>query len=346
LEILLPTTITDNGFYFTSFYFIRHLSDTRWLVFLDMTRVDLGEESPTFSTKNSKSRRERSEWLAGFVLLLPAIVLLCSFIVWPVISGAILSFQQEDPFGKSRAWAGFANYLELASRPEFWASVVTTLKFTGVVAPLELLLGLCAALLVWRPFAGSNFYRTLFFLTTAVPTSVAAVAWSWFLNPLSGWANWILAQFGMSAQPWLTDPAFAIWTLGVITAWAGVGFVAILLTAGLQGIPEDLYEAARLDGASSWTQFWKITLPLLSPTLFLVGLLIMFRSLTAFGQIHLLTRGGPAESSFVWIYRVYQDAFFNFRYTYAAAEGITLFLGLLLLAALQFRFLGRKVHYE
>jgi sn-glycerol 3-phosphate transport system permease protein len=288
----------------------------------------------------------RGEWLEGFILLAPAILLLSSFIVWPAFYGAILSFQREDPFGKSREFAGFANYLELASRPEFLESMLTTLKFTLVVAPLELLLGLIAALLVWRPFAGSNVFRTLFFLTTAVPTSVAAVAWGWFLNPLSGWANWILAVFGIAPQPWLTDPAFAIWTLGVITAWAGVGFVAILLTAGLQGIPEDLYEAARLDGANGLTQFWKITLPLLSPTLFLVGLLILFRSLTAFGQIHLLTKGGPAESTFVWVYRVYQDAFFNFRYTYAAAEGLTLFLALLLLAALQFRFFGKKVHYE
>jgi sn-glycerol 3-phosphate transport system permease protein len=311
-----------------------------------MTRADLSQKPTPSSPVPSSKRRERGEWLEGFVLLLPALVLLISFVVWPVVSGAILSLQREDPFGKVRSWAGFANYLELLGRPEFRASVMTTLKFTLVVAPLELLLGLLAALLVWRPFAGSNFFRTLFFLTTAVPTSVAAVAWGWFLNPLSGWANGFLGGLGIASQPWLTDPAFAIWTLGVITAWAGVGFVAILLTAGLQGIPEDLYEAARLDGASGWVQFWKITLPLLSPTLFLVGLLIMFRSLTAFGQIHLLTKGGPAESTFVWIYRVYQDAFFNFRFTYAAAEGITLFLGLLLLAALQFRIFGRKVHYE
>lgn len=304
------------------------------------------QNSASLAPRSSRVKPAKSEWLEGLLLLSPAVILLLSFIVYPTISGAVLSFQREDPFGKSREWAGFANYLELASRPEFLASVFTTLKFTLLVAPLELLLGLIAALLVWRPFVGSNFYRTLFFLTTAVPTSVAAVAWGWFLNPLSGWANWIVRALGLPVQPWLTDPSYAIWTLGVITAWAGVGFVAILLTAGLQGIPEDLYEAARLDGATGWVQFWKITLPLLSPTLFLVGLLTLFRSLTAFGQIHLLTKGGPAESTFVWVYRVYQDAFFNFRFTYAAAEGLTLFLALLLLAALQFRFFGRKVHYE
>ncbi|MDW8217537.1 MAG: ABC transporter permease subunit [Acidobacteriota bacterium] len=102
---------------------------------------------------------------------------------------------------------------------------------------------------------------------------------------------------------------------------------------------------ARIDGAGSWTQFWRITLPLLSPTLFLVALLILLSSLTAFGQIHLLTRGGPMESTMVWIYRVYQDAFFNFRFYYASAQAVALFLVLLLLAALQFRFFGRRVHY-
>ena len=301
--------------------------------------------SPSETVVRRRSRAS-AEWLEGLLLLTPALALLVGFIVWPAVSGLWLSFQKEDLFGRSRTWAGLTNYLELASRPEFWASILTTLKFTLVVAPLELVLGLVAALMVWRSFPGVSVYRTLFFLTTAVPTSVAAVAWGWFLHPVGGWANRLLGMVGIPPQPWLTDSAYAIWTLGTITAWAGVGFVAILLTAGLQGIGDDIFEAARLDGANAWMQFWRITLPLLSPTLFLVGLLVLFRSLTAFGQIHLLTRGGPSESTFVWIYRVYQDAFFNFRFTYAAAEGFTLFLALLLLAALQFRVVGRKVHYE
>jgi len=174
---------------------------------------------------------------------------------------------------------------------------------------------------------------------------VAAVAWGWFLHPVGGWANRALAGLGLPPQPWLTSPDLALYTLGVITAWSGVGFTAILLTAGLQNIPEEVLEAATVDGASPWTRFFRITLPLLSPTLFLVGLLVVLKSLTAFGQIHLLTRGGPAESTMVWIYRVYQDAFFNFQVPLAAAEAFLLFLVLLLLAALQFWLLGRRVHY-
>lgn len=134
--------------------------------------------------------------------------------------------------------------------------------------------------------------------------------------------------------------------MAVVTAWAEVGFTAVLLTAGLQSIPEEVLEAALVDGASPWTCFWRVILPLLSPTLFAVGLLAVMGSLTAFAQIHLLTRGGPAESTTVWIYQIYQDAFLNFRVPQAAAEAFLLVLLLVALAGAQFRYVGRRVHYE
>ncbi|APD10401.1 ABC transporter permease (plasmid) [Thermus brockianus] len=289
-----------------------------------------------------KARRYTLEPLP---FLLPAYGLFLLFLVLPVGEALWLSLHQENLFGKGREWVGLGNYLEALSRPEFWKSVQLTLAFALITAPLELLLGLLAALLVYRPYPGVALFRTLFFLTTAVPTAVAAVAWGWFLHPVGGWANRALAALGLTPQPWLTSPEFALPTLAVITAWAGVGFTAILLTAGLQNIPEEVLEAATVDGAGPWTRFFRITLPLLSPTLFLVGLLVVLKSLTAFGQIHLLTRGGPAESTMVWIYRVYQDAFFNFQVPLAAAEAFLLFLLLLGLAALQFWLLGRRVHY-
>jgi sn-glycerol 3-phosphate transport system permease protein len=293
-----------------------------------------------------KSRRPRNlEWLEGTLLVLPGALLLIVFVLVPAGEALWLSFQRQGLLGRNTTWAGFANYVELFTSSSSVQSALASLRFALIVAPLELILALGAALLIARPFPGVAIYRTLFFLTTAVPGAVAAVAWGWFLHPQGGWANNLLQLVGINPQPWLTDSNLALPTLAVITAWAGVGFAAILLTAGLQQIPEDLYEAAKIDGASSLEQFRFITLPLLSPTLFLVTLLVFLRSLTAFGQIHILTRGGPEESTTVWIYRVYQDAFFNFRTTYAAAEAVVLFIVLLALAALQFRFFGRKVHY-
>ncbi|WP_337845581.1 sugar ABC transporter permease [Thermus sp.] len=163
-------------------------------------------------------------------------------------------------------------------------------------------------------------------------------------TPWGGYLNYLLQGLGLGPFPWLTHPDWALPTLAVVTAWSGVGFTAILLTAGLQSIPEEVLEAALVDGATPWTRFFRVTLPLLSPVLFLVGLLVVLKSLTAFGPIHLLTRGGPLESTTLWIYRVYQDAFFNFRVPYALAEAVLLLL-LIVLAALQFWLLGRRVHY-
>lgn len=299
----------------------------------------------SWTAPKPRTRIRAGEGLEATVLILPGMALMLLFIVWPTLDAFWLSFHRENLLGTRREWVGLENYAEMLRDPAFWRSVGATFLFAAIVAPVQLLLGLIAALMVARPFPGVNLFRTLFFLTTAVPTAVAAVAWGWFLHPVGGTVNRWLVDLGLSPQPWLTSVELALPTLAIITAWAGVGFTAILLTAGLQQIPEDLYEAARIDGAGAWTQFWRITLPLLSPTLFLVALLTILSSLTAFGQIHLLTRGGPVESTMVWVYRIYQDAFFNFRFTYAAAQAVALFLVLLLIAGLQFRWFGWRVHY-
>jgi len=288
----------------------------------------------------------KGEGLEAALIIAPGLLLLLLFMVWPTLDAFWLSFHRENLLGSSREWVGLANYAEMIQDAAFWRSVGATFLFAAIVAPVQLLLGLIAAMMVARPFPGVNFFRSIFFLTTAVPTAVAAIAWGWLLHPVGGSVNRWLAAVGIPPQPWLTSVELALPTLAIVTAWAGVGFTAILLTAGLQQIPEDLYEAARIDGAGAWTQFWRITLPLLSPTLFLVVLLTVLSSLTAFGQIHLLTRGGPVESTTIWVYRIYQDAFFNFRFSYAAAQAVALFVVMLLLAGLQFRWFGRKVHYE
>ena len=163
-------------------------------------------------------RRRRGELLTALPFLLPAYALFLLFLVWPALEALWLSLHRENLFGRGREWVGLGNFQEVLARPEFWKSALLTLKFALVVAPLELVLGLLAALLVYRPYPGVAFFRTLFFLTTAVPTAVAAVAWGWFLHPVGGWANRALAGLGLPPQPWLTSPDLALYTLGVITA--------------------------------------------------------------------------------------------------------------------------------
>uniref|UniRef100_A0A831XH73 Sugar ABC transporter permease n=1 Tax=Thermus islandicus TaxID=540988 RepID=A0A831XH73_9DEIN len=302
------------------------------------------------AVRNTLRQRGLKPWrlgesLEGLGLFLPAGLLLLVFTLWPAVQAVLLSFQDEDPFGRGRVFAGLANYAELLKDPHFRQSVLLTLRFALVVAFLEVALGLAAALLLQYPVPGIALFRTVFFMTTAVSTAVAAIAWGWFLHPVGGLLNRLLEGMGLPPQGWLTTPQWALYSLAVATAWQAIGFNAILLTAGLQDIPDELYEAARIDGATGPVILWRITLPLLSPVLFFVGVLALVRGFTAFGQIHLLTRGGPSESTTVWIYRVYQEAFFNFRFTYAAAEAVLLFLLLVLLTGVQFRILGRRVFY-
>ncbi|QWK21015.1 MAG: sugar ABC transporter permease [Thermus antranikianii] len=285
------------------------------------------------------------EWLEGYVLILPAAALLSLFTLWPAFQAIVLSFLGEDPFGRGRFWVGLANYAELFRDPAFFRTVLITFKFALIVAVVEVALSLLAAVLLQYSVPGIAIFRTIFFLTTAVSTAVAAVAWGWFLHPVGGVLNHILQWLHLSPQGWLTTPEWALYSVAAATAWQAIGFSTILLTAGLQDIPEDIYEAARIDGATGWTVFWRITLPLLSPVLFFVSVLALVRGFTAFGQIHLLTRGGPSEATTVWIYRIYLDAFFNFRFTYAAAEAALLFALLIVLTVIQFRSLERRVHY-
>lgn len=297
------------------------------------------------ASRSSPRRLAWAEALEGYGLFLPAASLLLLFTLWPAVQAFILSLQDEDPFGRGRVWVGLANYRELLRDPHFLQSALLTFKFAFLVAVLEVVLGLGAALLLQYPLPGIALFRTIFFMTTAVSTAVAAVAWGWFLHPVAGLLNHLLEAVGLPPQGWLTTPEWALYSVAAATAWQAIGFSAILLTAALQDIPEELYEAARIDGATGSMILLRITLPLLSPVLFFVGILALVRGFTAFGQIHLLTRGGPSEATMVWIYRVYQEAFFNFRFTYAAAEAALLFLLLVLLTGLQFRFLGRRVFY-
>lgn len=309
-----------------------------------MILVQRAGSRPSFS-KAPLARKGRL-LLEALPFILPAYALFVFFEGYPVLYSLWLSLHREDPFGKGQEWVGLSNYSQLLSSPEFWNSLWISLKFSLIVVPLQLFLGLLTALLAYRPYPGVLLFRTLFFLTTAIPTAVAAVAWGWLLHPVGGWLNQVLGLLGIPAQPWLTSPELALPSVAVVTAWAGVGFTGVLLTAGLQSIPEEVLEAALVDGASPWVRFWRITLPLLSPTLFAASLLSVMGSLTAFAHIHLLTRGGPADATTVWIYRVYLDAFVNFRVPQAAAEAFLLVLVLTVLAAAQFSFAGRRVYYE
>ncbi|MHB8578013.1 MAG: carbohydrate ABC transporter permease, partial [Dehalococcoidia bacterium] len=209
------------------------------------------------------------------------------------------------------------------------------------------LLGLALALLANARLRGMFVFRTIFSSTVATSVAVASLMWLLMFNPSIGVLNYLLSLIHGARIQWLTSPKYALISVSMATVWLQLGFNTIVLLAGMQSIPDILYESARVDGAGQIRQFFSITLPMLSPTLFFVIVISTIRAFESFGQIDLLTQGGPNGSTFTLVYSIYRNAFFNFGATgVASAQAVVLFGVILLLTAIQFGVAERKVFYQ
>lgn len=290
-------------------------------------------------------RRIRWGSLGGLGFLAPALLLIGLFTVYPAFSALWLSLHTEAPFSGESVWVGVRNYQDLLKDRDFHSSLLTTLYFTLLTVPASIGGGLLSAVLLHRSLPGIRVYRVLLFLPVAVPTATAAIAWRWLYHPSVGYINYALSLVGLPPVSWLQDPSIALAALAMAVAWQNLGLNAILLLAGLQSVPEELIEAARLDGATPARIFRSITLPLLTPTLYFASIVGVIHAMTTFGPIHLLTQGGPASATQVAVYRIYTEGFINFRFGYATAQAVILFIVILGFTILQSR-LERRVHYQ
>jgi len=193
---------------------------------------------------------------------------------------------------------------------------------------------------------GINVFRTMMSSTIAISAAVGALIWLLLLNPSLGLLNYILSLVGIPGPDWLIQPTTAIIAVSMTTIWLTLGTNIIVLLAGLQSVPEEIYEAARLDGAKGLRMFTRITMPMVSPSLFFLLVVDTIAVLQAFTQIHLLTRGGPVDATRVLVYSIYQDAFQNFQFGFASAQAVILLLLVMALTLIQFRFVERRVHYQ
>lgn len=291
--------------------------------------------------------RRLRETLAGYLFLLPTLSVFCLFILIPVGWSLYLSFHEVAPMGLDTVFVGWDNYRELLTSTSYLNSLKVTFLFALGVVPLGILLSLSLAILLNRPLKGIAFYRTALFAPVVLSAAIAGVIWTFLYSSTVGYLNYQLKRLGIDHPPnWLADPQWALLAVTIATVWKEMGWNTIILLAGLQGIPDHLYEAAKIDGAGRWAALRNITIPMLSPTLFFVLIMAVIHSFEAFGQIHVLTRGGPIEATNVLVYSIYNDAFINSRNGFASAQAYVLFLIVLALTALQFRVLGKRVHYE
>ncbi len=289
----------------------------------------------------SASTRRKERGLA-YLLLVPSLVIFGVFVFYPLIHNVYLGFYRSPPFpGLPSRYVGFDQFRDVLSSTEFFDSLKTTVIFAVMTVPAGIALGLALAVLAHQQLRGIGIYRTFFSSTVATSVAVAAVIFGTLLSPQVGLLPWL----GITTQPpVLQNPTWALPAVAVITIWQTLGLTFILMSSGLQSVPDDLLEAARVDGAGAWSRFWHVTLPLLSPTIFFAVVIGSIFAFQTFGQIDLLTQGGPLKKTNVLTYFIYTEL--SSDPGKAAVLAVALFLLTLLLALAQIRLLERRVTYE
>jgi multiple sugar transport system permease protein len=291
--------------------------------------------------------RRRALW--GIALVAPNVLGLMFFFGLPVLAAFATSLQEWNAL-KPPSFVGLANFQELLSDEDFWQALGNTIKLLVYSVPAGVILSLSVAVLLNQRLLGRNFFRTVYFLPVVTSTVAASIVWTWIFQTRYGLLSIMLTPFGLRDVKWLTQPDLILIPVAVVTIWQRLGFDMILFLAGLQNIPQVLYEAAMLDGASRWQQFRRITLPMLSPTMFLVVILATINAFQIFDQVYIMTArtvpGGVGGSAVTLSYFLYQTGFGKSRYGYASAVALVLFLIILGVTVFQLRLQRRWVYYE
>ncbi|MGQ9600014.1 MAG: carbohydrate ABC transporter permease [Anaerolineae bacterium] len=276
-----------------------------------------------------------SPWLAGFLL----------FTLGPMVASLGISLTRWDLLSPAR-FVGLANYQKMFTRdPLFWQSLKVTTLYTAAYVPLELSGGLILALLMNQRLRGIALFRTIYYLPSVLPGVAFVVLWMWILHPDVGLLNTVLSYLGIQGPRWLVDPRWALSALLMMSLW-GLGRSMVIYLASLQTLPAHLYEAAAIDGANTWQSFWKITLPLLTPTIFFNLVLSIISTFQTFTSAFVATDGGPLDSTLFYVLYLFRQAFQYFNMGYASAMAWFLFLVILVLTLLIVRSSDRWVYYE
>ena len=320
--------------------------------------VEAPEDAPESSSASAQSplspHRKRSwrEVPTAMVMLLPSLLLLGTFVLYPLVRAVFYGRQRCDALGNNCTTNGWHQYVDVFRSSEFQHAIGVSFKFVLMTVPLGLIFGVGLAILADKQIRAIGLFRTAFSSTVATSVAVASLMWFFLLQPDTGaLANigWLNHLFPVIKDPGLLrDPGTALWSTAVTSIWANLGFTFILVTAGLQGIPRDLYESAFVDGAGGWTRFTNVTLPLLSPTLLFTTVVLTSRAFQAYGEFDLLTNGGPypQASTTVLTYLTYGgESPIKGDLGLQSATAVLLFLVLLVLSLVQFAGFGRRVHY-
>ena len=291
---------------------------------------------------NVPGKRSIYNIIEPYLFLLPALVIFFFFLYYPFVRTVYLSTFLTNTLGVAKKFVGLRNYEKiLAPDSPFWPSLLVTFKFVGLVAFGGLLIGLTTSLLTAGKYPGKTVASAVYAVPVAIASAAASMTFRMILHPTNGLLNILLG----TQINWIGDHQYALYSVAAMTVWLTSGINFIFLSAGLRGIPEELYESASLDGAGYWKKQWHITLPGLSPALFFQVIINIIGGFQAFSQIRLLTHGGPGDDTMVIVYAIYRDAFENSRFHEAAARSVILFFIILVITLIQFSMEKRSVHY-
>lgn len=330
---------------FCGFYFLE--KDARQLARKRSENMADSHES-TITAKPTRRQRIKEAKLfgTGMLYLIPAIILLAVFLFYPIVKTIYFSFHEVGGGGVVNNFVGWEHYKDLLQSAEFRKSMKATFLFVLYTVPAEIIISLFLAVIASEKLRGIGFFRTIFSSTLGVSVAAGASIFLFLFHPSLGVLNNILGFFGVNGIDWLTNSKWALFSVALTTVWMHIGINFIILLGGIQNISQELYESAEIDGAGYWSKLFKITIPMLSPVLFFVTIISVIGAFQTFGQIDILTGGGPAGATNLIVYSIYQEAFSFGNFGYASAQAIILFLLILIVTIIQFTIGEKRVHYQ
>ncbi|WP_195574172.1 carbohydrate ABC transporter permease [Paenibacillus sp. 1001270B_150601_E10] len=284
--------------------------------------------------------------LRPYVMVAPSIVVFSIFFIYPIFYMIFLSFYNWDFINPVKEFVGFNNFVELFEDNKFLQVLSNSLNYTILSVSLSIVISLLLAMWLNREGAWYGFVQGALFSPHIISLVSVSLVWMWLMDPKFGLLNALLDMVGLPKLEWLSSPDSSLLSLVLVAVWKGVGYNALIFIAGLQSIPKDMYEASALDEANWWRTFYKITLPMLSPTLFFLIIINLIGSFQVFETIAIMTNGGPVNSTNTLVFYIYEYGFRYFKIGYASAAGVVLLVVVGLLTLVYFKLLSRKVHYQ
>lgn len=304
--------------------------------------------SPTVAARPIRRRGQSYMFerrLAAYLFVLPSLLFLAVFVIYPIISAFYLSLHRYNLL-EPPVWDGLNRYRLLVEDPRFFKALGNTFLFAVMTVPVGTAISLLLAVLINQSLRGIYFFRTAYYLPVVTSFVAVSFIWLWIYEPQFGVLNQLLERVGLPTFAWLRDPGTAMLSIAILSVWKNAGYNMIIFLAGLQGIPQYLYEAAEIDGASAVQRFWHVTVPMLSPTTFFVFVVYFIGALQMFTQSWIMTQGGPLDSTLTVVYLIYQNGFEFLKMGSAAAMSVVLFLFISVVTYLNTRIIRYETHFN